>query len=88
MTGAYRVDDETVLAYATPILSRQVAHSSRLNSGLEPFILARERDHQGVNASNVGGWHSAPDLCNWPCVEVRDLVHRISEASVAFSKLA
>jgi hypothetical protein len=43
-------------------------------------ILGREASGGGLKVSNVGGWHSAPDLQAWPDEPVRSLVERIRTA--------
>ena len=47
-------------------------------------ILAREASEAGLTVSNVGGWHSRPDLIEWAEPGVQALVDRIaSEAHAA-----
>lgn len=46
-------------------------------------ILAREARDPGLRVSNVGGWHSTPDLLAWDDPGVAPLVARILEAAAS-----
>lgn len=52
----------TAMAFGTPISTHRWADADALNAGLRARILAAERADKGVLRSNIGGWHSAPDL--------------------------
>jgi len=44
---------------------------------LADVVLTRERTTAGIEVSNRGGWHSRPDLLEWPEPAVQRLVTRI-----------
>lgn len=67
-------------AFATPILERVFADAAAVNRGLARAILARERREPGLVVSNVGGWHSQPDLLEWPEPEIGVLKRWMREA--------
>lgn len=51
------------------------------HAGLLQVILAHERDDPGLTVSNVGGWHSHPDLHLWAAPCVAPLLERIRAAA-------
>jgi uncharacterized protein (TIGR02466 family) len=74
------VTPDVSLAFATPISVRKVQNTASLNNALERAILARRDKDGGGNHSNVGGWHSAPDLLEWPEPEVRMMLGEVDRS--------
>lgn len=68
--------------FATPILKFTRRRPARFNAALARAILAREELDAGLGVSNVGGWHSLPDLLEWPEPEIAILRRSIREAMV------
>jgi len=67
------VDPELSLIFPTPLFRRQLPQAEAMNTGLERAILARMQAGSGARMSNVGGWHSAGELLDWPEAEIRAL---------------
>lgn len=59
-----------MLTYATPILARVVPDHITVNENLSALILDREITSNGLNKSNVGGWHSQEDFLKWGTTDV------------------
>ena len=59
------------IAFATPYLLREIPEFEELNRSLAGIILAEKAKNPGTDVSNVGGWHSTPDLWEWnyPAIE-------------------
>lgn len=78
MDLAYPITPDISIAFATPILVRNIPDFEAVNTGLvEQVLAARERD-ESVCVSNRGGWHSAPTLWEWDTPEIaafRNWVH-------------
>lgn len=53
-------------AFPTPILRKQFPDTAETNAALHALALEREKSSPGVGRSNVGGWHSAEDVFDWP----------------------
>lgn len=88
MSSIYRVSEELTLSYAAPILARQHREAQPVNRALLRQILRREQQGPGLQVSNAGGWHSRPDLLDWPGEDIRQLVGWIGQASNALAKQA
>ncbi|MCH9671299.1 MAG: hypothetical protein K0U93_07615 [Gammaproteobacteria bacterium] len=54
-----------LLTYATPMYAQVLSRTAKTNAGLRARILHEERRFSGLEKSNVGGWHSKPDLFAW-----------------------
>jgi uncharacterized protein (TIGR02466 family) len=52
----------THIAFPTPVLCKSFDDSATLNRDVQSFILDWRSKDQGVQRSNVGGWHSTDDL--------------------------
>jgi len=52
----------TLLAFATPIHQRRYPNLESFNAELRAKILALKDQSPGMQVSNVGGWHSEPNL--------------------------
>ena len=48
-----------------PVFCYLFKNHEQLNEALRSLILSKEQISKGVNASNVGGWHSQRDLAHW-----------------------
>jgi hypothetical protein len=72
------VSREFSLVFPTPILTRTLFTDS-FNERLARVLLARRRRGEG-SRSKGGGWQSAPDLLNWPELEVKFLATEIFNA--------
>lgn len=53
-------------AFPTPVLQKQFEGTEATNAELLALVLEREKLSSTVGRSNVGGWHSAEDLFEWP----------------------
>ena len=65
--------EELSTLFPTVLLRRRLPDAKSKNRRLRKIILEREKLDAGVRQSNVGGWHSTPDLWDWPNPEMRDL---------------
>jgi uncharacterized protein (TIGR02466 family) len=52
--------------FATPLVVIDLPGVEKLNAELSERLLAEEKANRGVTRSNVGGWHSIPDLSRRP----------------------
>jgi uncharacterized protein (TIGR02466 family) len=83
VTDSIGAGSETVkLAFATPMVQRLHPSARDIAGGLARAVLDREAREPGLRVSNVGGWHSKPDLFEWPEPEVAVLKRWIREALV------
>lgn len=60
--------------FSTPIATIEVPNVGGFNEKLSDYILVRQQTEVSEQHSNVGGWQSSPDLCNWDSPEVNSLV--------------
>lgn len=73
-----------VLAWPTPILSRQIDDAA-LREDLKQLILRWERDHpDGIDRALVNGWHSATDLMDWPDPAIPGLRKLLQQQTLDF----
>ena len=68
---------QRLLAFETPILSEIVEDGAELNAALVKAILARRQASEGIQRSNVAGWHSDTNLLQWAAAEVRPIIAQI-----------
>ena len=61
------------LIFATPVIVGRIPGATDLNPALERVILDRRKADPGIERSNIGGWHSRPDILNWG----GDALHRV-----------
>ena len=52
--------------FATPVFVATVPDAESVNETLKQVIFERERQHDSLDYSNVGGWHSSVDMAEWP----------------------
>jgi hypothetical protein len=70
-------DTESMLAIRR---RRWPVEACGFHRGLAAVILAHEAAEPGLVVSNVGGWHSAPDVLAWPGPAVESLIARLRSA--------
>lgn len=68
-----------ISAFATPIVNYRWPGSESLNHELAELILAAERADQGIERSNVGGWHSPLDFFESPHPAVASLRAKLQD---------
>ena len=68
------------LVYPTLIGKFQMPDADSVNAQLLELVLERERNDTTRDYANVGGWHSAGDLLEWPNPAIAQLRTWISEA--------
>lgn len=76
------------LSFATPIARMQVKEASDINPGIRQAILEKESACQSTVRSNVGGWHSAEDLLDWPGPDIQTLKATMRDAAIAMTRVA
>lgn len=72
----------TLPLFATPVVNYSVAGADSLNADLQALILELEQASPGVKKSNVGGWHSSPDLFQGSQKSIKRLHQRLSDLSL------
>ncbi len=60
-----------------PIMKYQIENPDSLCAELKKVILKRKEQHEGIEVSNVGGWHSSKDLETWDAPCIRELTKHI-----------
>jgi uncharacterized protein (TIGR02466 family) len=60
-----RMQAEIRSYFATPVVLATLPDAAELNAELKRIILERERQHRGVQHSNLGGWQSSWDFEAW-----------------------
>jgi len=60
-----RMQAEIRSYFATPVVVATLADAEPLNAELRRVILEQERQDQGVQHSNLGGWQSSWDFESW-----------------------
>ncbi len=65
-------------AFPTPLLVKRYDDAAELNERLMEHIAAREANEASMGLSNVGGWHSPPDLLDSHDPAILELRKRIS----------
>jgi uncharacterized protein (TIGR02466 family) len=74
------VQQQLSLTFATLIGHFRFPESGAINEALKEAILDREARSATQDYANVGGWHSAADLLEWPIPQIAILRSWISEA--------
>lgn len=74
------MDKAISLLFPTPIGEFHVPESAAVNAALKRLILEREQAEPSSPKANVGGWHSRPNLLEWPEPEIAALRGWIMEA--------
>lgn len=78
-TTATAIQQQIALAFPTLIGRFQFPETEAINAALLKMLLEREARSPSNDYANVGGWHSAGDLLEWPIPEVASLKGWISE---------
>ncbi len=60
-----RVRAERAGLFETPLLHGKLTEAEPMTVALEQAIAARRAADEGLNRSNVGGWHSTTDMLAW-----------------------
>ena len=77
MPGDRPLSDASItLAYATPIVQRQL--DDMPNARLRDIVLERAGQSASLGKSNVGGWHSEVDFFDWPHPEAGQLLQAVA----------
>jgi uncharacterized protein (TIGR02466 family) len=63
--NANDIKADVKLAFATPIVTAELAAVAARNAELKALILARSRSHPSTQASNLGGWQSDWTMEQW-----------------------
>ncbi len=77
---------QIVPLFATPMLRTSCPEWQQVNPRLRELILEHEAGDPGQHQSNVGGWHSKPDLMNWPAPEIQTLKSWMIQATKIMTK--
>jgi uncharacterized protein (TIGR02466 family) len=81
-------EEHVALTFGTPICSYLWPESDALNSALRHIILQKEKSDPSIARSNVGGWHSKPDLFLWQDDAVKMLKDRVTSCALDMTRLA
>ena len=63
--AAQHADAQILSLFPTPLFRGTCPGWEAVNPTLRDLVLAKEAAEPGVSVSNVGGWHSKPDLLLW-----------------------
>jgi uncharacterized protein (TIGR02466 family) len=74
-----RINAEIRSYFATPVVVAMLPDAEALNLELERVILERERQEEGVQHSNLGGWQSSWDFEEWGGAAARRLLDAARE---------
>lgn len=77
---------QIVPLFATPIFRATCPDWQQVNLNLRRLILEHEKNDPGERHSNVGGWHSKPDLLMWSAAEIATLKSWMVHAVKAMTK--
>lgn len=80
--------DGICLWYPTPVMVRVIPNTAAVNRRLREIILSRAQEKDTLGKSNVGGWHSRPDLFEWPYPEVKQLLEWVAQAVKSMTAFA
>ena len=87
MDLAYPITPDISIAFATPILVRNIPDFETVNAGLVEQVLAARDADEGVSVSNRGGWHSEPTLWEWDTPEIAKLRNWVHNAMLRMAAL-
>lgn len=77
---------EIAALFETPVLWAELPGTGELNRQLTEALLGEERAGASVSRSNVGGWHSAPDLAQRPGGCFQAITDQVAEHVLDFSR--
>jgi len=67
---------ETRHLFTTPFVIDQLQSAGGINVLKETILAEKERDHAGVQISNIGGWHSNTQMLDWGGEAARALAYK------------
>lgn len=79
MLTAEDIQRSTLMAFPTPMVNHLWEDAEALNQGLMETITGLQRASNGIERSNVGGWHSGVDFLRLQTPSVVELNKRIRE---------
>jgi uncharacterized protein (TIGR02466 family) len=79
--------EHVAITFGTPVSSYLWPDSDALNAALKKVVLEKEKADQGMKRSNVGGWHSKPDLFLWQADCVHTLKDRVATCASDMTRL-
>lgn len=82
------MEKQVAMSYPTPIGRFRLPDADHVNQELRRAVLEKEKATPSDNYANVGGWHSAADLLEWPTPAVSTLKSWILEAVTHMSAVA
>jgi uncharacterized protein (TIGR02466 family) len=59
--------------FPTPLLISRKQNHEELNRNIKRIISDRRKADKGIDSTNIGGWHSSPDLWEWPDREIAEI---------------
>lgn len=59
------LDAKFLSFFTTPVFIATVPDAATVNETLKQVIFEREQQHDSLDYSNVGGWHSSIDMAEW-----------------------
>jgi uncharacterized protein (TIGR02466 family) len=79
--------ENVAMAFGTPISTYLWPGSDAFNAELRKVILEKEKADGGIKRSNVGGWHSKPDLLLWEAECARQLKDRLAVFALDLTRM-
>jgi uncharacterized protein (TIGR02466 family) len=79
--------EHVAITFGTPVSSYLWPDSDALNAALRNVILQKEKADDGTKKSNMGGWHSKPDLFLWQADCVHTLKDRVTTCALDMTRL-
>lgn len=79
--------NHTTNIFGTPLMAHQWPDTEKLNADLQTLILGAERASAGISRSNVNGWHSAPDLFEWPDPAIASFREYVEKALIDMTRI-
>ena len=78
----------TLLAFATPVVSYAWPDTDAMNTALAKEIRRRAASERGIVRANAGGWHSALDLLNWQADGIAAFQKNLSTMAQELAKVS
>jgi uncharacterized protein (TIGR02466 family) len=67
--------------FASPVLVVRVDDMEEINKSLTERFVSESKNQKGIQRSNVGGWHSSPDLSSRKDLMLQELMEMLGEAA-------
>lgn len=80
--------ENVAMTFGSPICTYLWPDCDALNIALKKVILEKEKADRGISRSNVGGWHSKPDLFLWQDDCVNQLKDWVTKCALDMTRLA